>query len=170
MELVPTAAHADTGLRIFSDLAGQGENSLVAIFGAFERKGQWTAPAELTAACVFGGGELDFTEAILTSQETTITATCIFGGLEITVPEGMAVRCEAVGVFGGSQAPTDSHAAGRSDAGDQGCRHLRRHRGEEAEAAQASRSHVRLTRARAEFRPAPAAAGPPRGARAPRAR
>ena len=107
VELTPTAAHADTGLRIFSDRSGQGENSLVAIFGAFERKGQWTAPAELTAACVFGGGELDFTEAILTSQETTITATCIFGGLEITVPEGMAVRCEAVGVFGGSQAPTD---------------------------------------------------------------
>ncbi len=107
VEMTPPAGHADTGLRIFSDATGQADNSLVAIFGAFERKGQWTVPAELTAACVFGGGELDFTEAILTSQQTTITATCIFGGLEITVPEGMAVRCEAVGIFGGSQAPTD---------------------------------------------------------------
>jgi hypothetical protein len=107
VELTPPATHADTGLRVFSERAGLGEGALVAIFGGFERKGQWTVPADLTATCIFGGGELDLTDAILTSQETTITATCIFGGLEIIVPQGMAVRCEAVGIFGGSTAPTD---------------------------------------------------------------
>ncbi len=112
VELTPSASPADSGLRIFADRTIQGDNSLVAIFGAFQRRGQWAVPADLTAVCIFGGGELDLTEAVLTSQETTITATCIFGGLEITVPVGMAVRCEAVGIFGGSEVPSDATPPG----------------------------------------------------------
>jgi hypothetical protein len=94
-----------------SDLASQGDTSMVAIFGAFERKGRWTAPPELSAVCVFGGGELDFTEATLTSRETVVTAICLFGGLEMTVPYGVIVRNEAFGVFGGAEVPRDAAQA-----------------------------------------------------------
>ena len=80
------ATRTDAGIVVNSALAGMGDNSLVAIFGGFERKGGWTVPAELSALCIFGGGELDFTEAVLTGQETVMTAVCLFGGLEITVP------------------------------------------------------------------------------------
>jgi 8-oxo-dGTP pyrophosphatase MutT (NUDIX family) len=82
-----------------SDTAG------IAIFGAMSRKGAWVVPEQFNATCIFGGGELDFTEAQLTSRETVINGVCLFGGLEITVPEGIAIRNEAVGIFGGVELP-----------------------------------------------------------------
>jgi hypothetical protein len=75
--------------------------SLVAVFSGFERKGRWTVPETLQAICIFGGGEVDLTDAVLTSRETTITVVCVFGGLSITVPDGMFVRSEVVGILGG---------------------------------------------------------------------
>ncbi len=105
-------ARTDAGIVVNTGLAGQGDNSLVAIFGAFERKGPWTVPAEVSATCIFGGGELDLTQAVLTSRETVVTAIALFGGLEITVPEGMAIRSEAVGIFGGVEVPSDSTPPG----------------------------------------------------------
>jgi hypothetical protein len=106
------AVRSDAGIVVNSGLAGMGDNSLVAIFGGFERKGGWTVPAEVSALCIFGGGELDLTEAVLTSRETVITAVCLFGGLEITVPDGMAVRSEVVGIFGGTEVPSDAGEPG----------------------------------------------------------
>jgi hypothetical protein len=106
------ATRTDAGIVVNSALAGMGDNSFVAIFGGFERKGGWTVPVELSALCIFGGGELDLTEAVLTGQETVITAVCLFGGLEITVPDGMTVRSEVVGIFGGTEVPSDSGMAG----------------------------------------------------------
>lgn len=105
-------SRTDGGIIVNTGLTGQGDTSLVAVFGAFERRGPWTVPAETSALCIFGGGELDLTEAVLTAQETVITAVCIFGGLEITVPEGMVVRSEVVGIFGGTEVPKDSGAPG----------------------------------------------------------
>jgi hypothetical protein len=81
------------------------EGPIVAIFSGFTRKGAWTVPSEGTATCIFGGGELDFREAVLTSRETVLTTACIFGGLEITVPAGMAVRSEVVAILGGVELP-----------------------------------------------------------------
>lgn len=78
---------------------------MIAVFSGFTRKGTWTAPAEGTATCIFGGGELDFREAVLSSRETVLTTTCVFGGLEITVPQGMAVRSEIVAILGGVELP-----------------------------------------------------------------
>jgi hypothetical protein len=106
------AVRSDAGIVVNTGLAGMGDNSLVAIFGGFERKGGWTVPPEVSALCIFGGGELDLTEAVLTSQETVITAVCLFGGLEITVPDGMTVRSEVVGIFGGTEVPSDSGQPG----------------------------------------------------------
>lgn len=106
--VTPSAGPSAPGMTVNSALAGMGDTSAVAIFGGFARKGSWTVPPELSTVCIFGGGELDLTEAVLTSRETVITAICLFGGLEITVPEGMVVRNEVVGIFGGSEVPSDS--------------------------------------------------------------
>jgi 8-oxo-dGTP pyrophosphatase MutT (NUDIX family) len=97
---------------VYRDLAGSAEGSPVAIFSGFERRGDWVVPAALNATCVFGGGEIDFTEARLTAAETVITVVCLFGGLEITVPDGMGVRGEVIGVFGGSDMPKGGAPAG----------------------------------------------------------
>lgn len=101
-----------SGMTLDPTRTGQGDSSLVAIFGGFERKGTWVVPAETSALCIFGGGELDFTDAVLTAPETVITAVCLFGGLEITVPEGMVVRSEVVGIFGGTEVPRDAGDSG----------------------------------------------------------
>ncbi len=87
------------------DQAGQGETSVVAIFGGFERKGRWILAPKLNATCIFGGGDLDLTEVVLTSQETEIQVVCVFGGIDIIVPDGIAVRVESAAIFGGSDAP-----------------------------------------------------------------
>ncbi|HET8970273.1 MAG TPA: DUF1707 domain-containing protein [Candidatus Nanopelagicales bacterium] len=92
---------------VVTDLADQGEKHTVAIFGGFERKGRWVVAPKLNATCIFGGGSLDLSEAVLTSQETEIQVACIFGGLEIIVPEGIAVQVSAAAVFGGNSAPPE---------------------------------------------------------------
>lgn len=99
MSLLPGRTEADL---VFDPYAGPApDTSLVAIFGSFERRGTWTAPADIGAYCVFGGGDIDFTGATLTSTVTTINALCLFGGLKVYVPAGMDVRSEAAGIFGG---------------------------------------------------------------------
>ena len=105
VSLVGHPAPASGGVVVDPSRAAQAEGNAVAIFGGFERRGRWVVPDRLNATCVFGGGEIDFTEAVLTSREVEIQAVCVFGGMSITVPEGMAVRIEAAAVFGGSTGP-----------------------------------------------------------------
>jgi Domain of unknown function (DUF1707)/Cell wall-active antibiotics response 4TMS YvqF len=103
VELVSHSA----ALSIRPDLAAQSDGDAVAVFGGFERRGRWVVPSALKAVCVFGGGELDFTQAQLTSQVTVIKVRCIFGGLDITVPEGMVVQNSVTAVFGGHSSPVN---------------------------------------------------------------
>lgn len=94
------------------DRAAEGESTAVAVFGGFERGGTWVVRPELNVVAIFGGGQLDFTDAVLTSVETVLTITTMFGGVEITVPFGVAVRNEALAVFGGHALPKDTVPAG----------------------------------------------------------
>jgi Domain of unknown function (DUF1707)/Cell wall-active antibiotics response 4TMS YvqF len=112
VQVTPPVMRSDTGLGVRPDLATQGDGSLVAIFSGFERKGAWVVPPEVNATCIFGGGEIDLTEAVLTSGETVFRVTAIFGGLQITVPAGVAIRNESIGIFGGIQVPADSAVEG----------------------------------------------------------
>ena len=110
MSLLPGRTEEDL---VFDPHAGPAPDmSLVAIFGSFERRGTWTAPADIGAYCVFGGGDIDFTGATLTSSVTTINALCLFGGLKIYVPAGMDVRSEAAGIFGGVEIAGGQAASG----------------------------------------------------------
>lgn len=104
----PSAA----GIVIDPSRAAQETEDAIAIFSGFKRTGSWTVPPEMSAVCVFGGGELDLTDAVLTAQETVLTVICLFGGVEITVPEGMVVRSEVIGIFGGTEVPKDSGQPG----------------------------------------------------------
>ena len=76
-------------------------SSAVAIFGGATRKGEWLVPEQLTAFALFGGVELDLTRASFAGPEAEFTAVAVMGGVDITVPEGITVQVDGVGVFGG---------------------------------------------------------------------
>lgn len=74
---------------------------IVNIFGGTDRKGQWIVPSQLTTMSIFGGSDIDMTDAIYTSKEVRIKSFCLFGGETIYVPPGARVISSAVCIFGG---------------------------------------------------------------------
>ena len=83
---------------------GTGEvDRLVAVFSGSERKGKWRVRQQVQAYALFGGIELDLREATFESQVTEISGMWCFGGLEIKVPEGVEIRNETMGIFGGTE-------------------------------------------------------------------
>jgi hypothetical protein len=50
---------------------------------------------------MFGGVELDLTRSTFAQAESEIIAVAVMGGVEITVPEGLTVHVDGVGIFGG---------------------------------------------------------------------
>ncbi|MBA8793445.1 hypothetical protein FHX74_001050 [Friedmanniella endophytica] len=81
---------------------------LVGIFGGATRSGRWRVRRQTQALALFGGIDLDLRDAVLESQTVEISGIWCFGGLDIKVPEGMEVRDQTVGIFGGSDV---SHVA-----------------------------------------------------------
>lgn len=75
--------------------------SMVAIFGGAERKGRFRAGRMLKAVAVFGGVEIDLTEAVFDAPELVIHCTAVFGGVEIKVPDHVTLRGGGAGIFGG---------------------------------------------------------------------
>lgn len=75
--------------------------TVIGIFGGGERRGRWRVKRRTNALCVFGGYDLDMTDAVFEGREVTIWAFAIFGGVDITVPDSVNVRNEGVGIFGG---------------------------------------------------------------------
>ncbi|WP_051812125.1 DUF1707 domain-containing protein [Kitasatospora sp. MBT63] len=75
--------------------------SMVAIFGGASRKGRWRVGGHLRAIAVFGGVEIDLTDAVFESPEVVIEVTAIFGGVDIKVPENVSLHGGGVGIFGG---------------------------------------------------------------------
>ncbi len=92
--------------------SGQAQGVAVAIFSGVERKGPWIVPDNQVCVAVMGGIELDLTQAVLTAQETTFTVFALMGGVEITVPDGVAVRMDAIGFMGGTAGPTGAPPPG----------------------------------------------------------
>ncbi|MGB8022214.1 MAG: DUF1707 domain-containing protein [Candidatus Nanopelagicales bacterium] len=76
-------------------------SAVVAIFGGATRKGEWVVPPQLTAFAMFGGVELDLRSAKFERAESEIIAVAVMGGVEITVPDGLAVQVDGIGIFGG---------------------------------------------------------------------
>ncbi|WP_217197284.1 DUF1707 SHOCT-like domain-containing protein [Streptomyces buecherae] len=76
-------------------------DNLIAVFGGAGRRGRWRVGRKTNAFALFGGVEIDLTEAVFEQQEIVIQATAIFGGVEIRVPENVTLRSAGTGIFGG---------------------------------------------------------------------
>lgn len=74
---------------------------LLAIMGAFERRGRWNVPRKLTTFALWGGGVIDLRYADFTSTEVDIRAYSIMGGQTILLPPEVNVDIQGRGVMGG---------------------------------------------------------------------
>jgi hypothetical protein len=85
--------------------------TIVNIFGGSDRSGQWSVPKEVKVFSLFGGSDIDFSDAIFSSPQVTIKVLCIFGGDNIYVPENINVVSKAFCIFGGvsNKAPSISY-------------------------------------------------------------
>jgi hypothetical protein len=74
---------------------------LLAIMGAFERRGRWNVPKKLTTFAFCGGGVIDLRYADFTSTEVDIRAYSIMGGQTILLPPEVEVDIQGRGLMGG---------------------------------------------------------------------
>jgi hypothetical protein len=74
----------------------------VAVFGGVTRNGRWRVRRKINSIAVFGGVDLNMREAIFEADTVEMSGFWCFGGLDIKVPEGMEVRDQTVGIFGGT--------------------------------------------------------------------
>jgi hypothetical protein len=82
--------------------ARQEDPKMIAVFGGAERRGRFRAGAWIKAVAVFGGVEIDLSEAVFDEPELVIHCTAVFGGVEIKVPAHVTLRGGGIGIFGGS--------------------------------------------------------------------
>jgi hypothetical protein len=84
------------------------------IFGGSNRSGPWNVPKEIRMLNLFGGGEIDFTEARFTHPSVRIKLLTLFGGANIYVREDINTVSKIISIFGGTDnsAPSSrsSHA------------------------------------------------------------
>ncbi|MQS13822.1 DUF1707 domain-containing protein [Streptomyces kaniharaensis] len=81
--------------------ARQESPSIVAVFGGASRKGRWRVGSHLKVAAVFGGVDIDLSDAVFESPKVEIDVLSLFGGVEIRVPENVSLHGGGVGIFGG---------------------------------------------------------------------
>jgi hypothetical protein len=74
---------------------------MVHVFGGSTRRGVWTVAKEIRMLNIFGGTDLDFSDAQFSAPTTHVKMLCVFGGATFYVPEGVDVRSKAVCIFGG---------------------------------------------------------------------
>ena len=74
---------------------------MINIFAGNTRKGAWDVPRAIRIISVFGGAELDFTDARFSTDTTYITVFCLFGGVNLRVRDGMRTISKAICIFGG---------------------------------------------------------------------
>lgn len=76
------------------------------IFGGLERRmtSQDFQGGDVTT--IFGGAELDLTEANMQAKEATLAITAIFGGVELRVPPNWQVAFRGAPIFGGIEDKT----------------------------------------------------------------
>lgn len=82
--------------------ASQDADQVVAIFSGSSRAGHWRVRPHTSVLAVFGGAELDTSEAVFEAETVTVNTFSLFGGFSLKVPEGVEVRSQVVGIFGGT--------------------------------------------------------------------
>ncbi len=76
-------------------------DQIVAIFGGAERSGHWPVRPHTFVTTIFGGAELDLSEAVFEARELVVEVFCLFGGVTLKVPEGTTVDNQVIAIFGG---------------------------------------------------------------------
>jgi len=76
-------------------------DTIINVFAGSNRRGAWDVPRAIRMINVFGGSELDFSDARFTAETTYITVFCLFGGVNIRVRDGMRTISKALCIFGG---------------------------------------------------------------------
>lgn len=74
---------------------------MIHVFGGGNRAGAWTVAPEIRLVNVFGGCEIDFSNARFSSPMTRIKLFCLFGGANFLVNEEANVLSRVACVFGG---------------------------------------------------------------------
>lgn len=94
--------------------ASASADQIVAIFAGASRKHAWRVRKNTSILAVFGGVELDLTQATFESRDVEMNVFCLFGGIDVTVPPGTDVDNQVMAVLGGSDvgklAPPDPSA------------------------------------------------------------
>jgi len=75
---------------------------VVSIFGGSSRRGPWNVPKEIRMLNLFGGGEIDFSEARFTHPSVRIRMLTLFGGASIYVREDINTVSRIRSIFGGT--------------------------------------------------------------------
>ena len=85
----------------YEKVATKDREYMINVFSGSNIRGHYTVAREYRMINVFGGGEIDFTDAIFASKEVRVQLLCLFGGATLFVPEGVNVVCKAFCIFGG---------------------------------------------------------------------
>lgn len=103
---------AELGIRVDPSSAAVDENDyIINVFAGNNRRGAWDVPRSIRMLNIFGGAELDFTDARFTADTTYITVFCLFGGVHLKVRDGMRTISKTVCIFGG----VDNRAGSTAD-------------------------------------------------------
>jgi hypothetical protein len=106
---------AELGVQVAENVDDVDEEEwMVHVFSGSNRGSSWNVPPRIKMINVFGGCDLDFTQARFAARKTRIIVLCLFGGAKLYVPEGVRAISKAVCIFGGinNRAPgaTDPNA------------------------------------------------------------
>lgn len=108
----PTGPAARPVVNYDTTNATDAADQIVAIFGGATRKNAWRVRKNTSVMAVFGGVDLDLTQATFEAHDLTFNVFCLFGGVEVTVPPGTDIDSQVISVFGGTEvgriAPPDS--------------------------------------------------------------
>lgn len=74
----------------------------VGFFSGATLAGKWDTPSQVHCYAAFGGVDIDFTDAVWTSDEIIIDAYAVFGGINVKVPAGVEVVDHTFALFGGT--------------------------------------------------------------------
>lgn len=85
----------------YHDTVVQDSEFMISVFGGAERSGQWAVPKTITVVSIFGGADIDFTDARFSSPNVTIKMFGLFSGDNIYVPENVNVVSKVFCIFGG---------------------------------------------------------------------
>ena len=97
----PAGPSGDRRERGVSFPARSDSPTVVAVFGGSSRRGRWRVTGRNRAVAIFGGIELDLSEAVFDTSDVVLRVTAVFGGIEIRVPEHVTLVGGGAGIFGG---------------------------------------------------------------------